>query len=109
MEKDFWKQVLQMQLNDNEIVYEYILKYDIQLYLFGSARISIMPNDLDILLVYPDDSKVAKALVLKKMLIGYLQEVNDIEVHMILMTVQENEEVNFVEKEDALKLQICRK
>lgn len=68
-----------------------------------------MPNDLDILLVYPDDSKVAKALVLKKMLIGYLQEVNDIEVHMILMTVQENEEVNFVEKEDALKLQICRK
>ena len=48
MEKDFWKQVLQMQLNDNEIVYEYILKYDIQLYLFGSARISIMPIEKNV-------------------------------------------------------------
>ena len=107
MEQGFWTRVLQMQMNDNEIIYKCLLKYNIELYLFGSARISATPNDLDILLIYPDDSKITKAFDLKKLLKNYLQELNNIEVHMVLMTSQENEEINFVKKENAIKLQIC--
>ena len=80
----------------------------IQLYLFGSARISKTPNDLDILLIYPDNSRITKALELKKVLVSYLQELNGIEIHMVLMTVQENEEINFIKKEGAVKFYISR-
>lgn len=108
MEEGFWIQVLQKQLSDNEIIYEYLTEYSIQLYLFGSARISKTPNDLDILLIYPNNSKVTKALELKKVLVSYLQELNGIEIHMVLMTIQENEEINFLKKEGAIKLYIRR-
>ncbi|MGN0245865.1 MAG: nucleotidyltransferase domain-containing protein [Lachnospiraceae bacterium] len=108
MEEGFWIQVLQMQLSDNEIIYEYMTECSIQLYLFGSARISKTPNDLDILLIYPDNSRITKALELKKVLVSYLQKLNGIEIHMVLMTVQENEEINFIKKEGAVKIHICR-
>ena len=55
MEECFWIQVLQKQVSDNEILCEYISEYDIQLYLFGSARVNKTPNDIDILLIYPAD------------------------------------------------------
>lgn len=108
MEEGFWIQVLQKQLSDNEIIYEYMTECSIQLYLFGSARISKTPNDLDILLIYPDNSRITKALELKKVLVSYLQELNGIEIHMVLMTVQENEEINFIKKEGAVKFYISR-
>ena len=106
MEDGFWIQVLQKQLNDNEMICEYISEYSMQLYLFGSSRKSKNPNDLDVLLIYPDDSRVAKALEMKKELVKYLRGLNAIEVHMVLMTVQENEEINFIKKEGAVKIHI---
>ncbi len=106
MEEGFWIQVLQKQLSDNEIICEYMAKCSIQLYLFGSARISKTPNDLDILLIYPDNSRITKALELKKVLVSYLQKLNGIEIHMVLMTVQENEEIDFLKKEGAVKFHI---
>ena len=109
MEEGFWIQVLQKQLNDNEILCEYLTKCGIKLYLFGSARISKTPNDLDILLIYPDNTRVTKVLELKKELISYLYGLNGIKMHMVLMTVQENEEINFLKKESAVKLYISRK
>ena len=66
MEKSFWIHILKRQLSDNKTIYKYTTKYNIQLYLFGSARVSKKPNDLDILLIYPDISKVTEALELKK-------------------------------------------
>lgn len=108
MEEGFWIQVLQMQLSDIAIIYEYMTECSIQFYLFGSARISKTPNDLDILLIYPDNSRITKALELKKALVSYLQKLNGIEIHMVLMTVQENEEINFIKKEGAVKIHICR-
>ena len=108
MEEVFWIRVLQNQLSDNEIIYEYLTECSIQLYLFGSARISKTPNDLDILLIYSDNSRVTKALEFKKVLVSYLQELNGIEIHMVLMTIQENEEINFLKKEGAIKLHIRR-
>lgn len=108
MEEGFWIQVLQKQLSDNEIIYEYMTECSIQLYLFGSARISKTPNDLDILLIYPDNSRITKAIELKKVLVSYLQKLNGIEIHMVLMTVQENEEINFLKKEGAVKFHISR-
>lgn len=106
MEEGFWIQVLKKQLSDNEIICEYMTECSIQLYLFGSARISRTPNDLDILLIYPDNSRITKALELKKVLVSYLQELNGIEIHMVLMTVQENEEIDFLKKEGAVKFHI---
>lgn len=108
MEEGFWIQVLQKQLSNNEIICDYLSECSIQLYLFGSARISKTPNDLDILLIYPDNSRVAKALELKKVLVSYLQGLNGIKIHMVLMTVQENEEIHFREKEGAVKFHIGR-
>ncbi|WP_147565057.1 hypothetical protein [Coprococcus eutactus] len=84
-------------------------KYNIQLYLFGSARVSKKPNDIDILLIYPDISKVTEALELKKVLISYLRELNCKDIHMVLMTVQENDEINFAKKEGAIRFDLCRK
>ena len=106
MEEGFWIQVLKKQLSDNEIICEYMTECSIQLYLFGSARISRTPNDLDILLIYPDNSRITKALELKKVLVSYLQELNGIEIHMVLMTVEENEEIDFLKKEGAVKFHI---
>ena len=76
MEDGFWIQVLQKQLNNNEMICEYMSEDGMQLYLFGSGRKSKNPNDLDILLIYPDDSIVTKALELKKVLVKYLQGLN---------------------------------
>ena len=109
MEKSFWIHILKRQLSDNKTIYKYMTKYNIQLYLFGSARVSKKPNDLDILLIYPDISKVTETLELKKELISYLQELNCKDIHMVLMTVQENDEINFVKKEGAIRFNICRK
>ena len=106
MEECFWIPVLQKQLSDNEIICEYMTECSIQLYLFGSARISKTPNDLDILLIYPDNSRITKVLELKKVLVSYLQKLNGIEIHMVLMTVQENEEIDFLKKEGAVKIHI---
>ena len=108
MEECFWIQVLQKQLSDNEIICEYMTECSIQLYLFGSARISKTPNDLDILLIYPDNSRITKVLELKKELVSYLKKLNGIEIHMVLMSIQENEEINFLKKEGAIKLHIRR-
>lgn len=106
MEESFWIQALQKQLNDNEIIYKYMLEFDIELYLFESARISKTPNDLDVLMIYPDSDRVTKVLELKKILISYLHELNGMAIHMVLMTVQENEEINFLKKEAAIRIQI---
>ncbi len=106
MEECFWIQVLQKQLSDNEIICEHMTECSIQLYLFGSARFSKTPNDLDILLIYSDNSRITKVLELKKVLVSYLQKLNGIEIHMVLMTVQENEEIDFLKKEGAVKIHI---
>lgn len=108
MEECFWIQVLQKQVSDNEILCEYISEYDIQLYLFGSARVNKTPNDIDILLIYPDNKRVTQAIELKKMLACYLQDLNGIEIHMVLLTVRENEDINFLKKECAVKIHVNR-
>lgn len=106
MEECFWRQVLQKQMSDNEILCEYISEYGIQLFLFGSARDKKTPNDIDILLIYPDNKRVTQAIELKKMLKSYLQDLNGIEIHMVLLTVRENEDINFIKKEGAVKFHI---
>lgn len=108
MEECFWRQVLQKQMSDNEILCEYISEYSIQLFLFGSARVNKTPNDIDILLIYPDNKRVTQAIELKKMLKSYLQDLNGIEIHMVLLTVRENEDINFIKKEGAVKFNISR-
>ena len=85
-----------------------ISEYDIQLYLFGSARVNKTPNDIDILLIYPDNKRVTQAIELKKMLASYLQDLNGIEIHMVLLTVRENEDINFLKKECAVKIHVNR-
>lgn len=45
----------------------------------------------------------------KKVLISYLRELNCKDIHMVLMTVQENDEINFAKKEGAIRFDLCRK
>ena len=106
MEECFWIQVLQTQVSSNGKICNYILACDIQLYLFGSARFNNTPNDIDILLVYPDDRRITEVLEVKKLLISFLQELNEVEIHMVLLTVRENEEINFIKKEGAVRIHI---
>lgn len=78
--------------------------FDIQIYLFGSACIKNNPNDLDVLLIYPSYKEVKEALKLKEMLIFYMERLVEIQMHVILLTIQENKEINFVQKEHAVKI-----
>lgn len=106
MEECFWKQVLQTQVSSNGKIRNRILECGVQLYLFGSARFSNVPNDIDILLVYSDDRRITEVLEIKKLLISFLQELNGLEIHMVLLTIRENEEINFIKKEGAIRISI---
>ncbi len=104
MEESFWISVLRKYLNNNQTICKYTLMFDIQIYLFGSACIKNNPNDLDVLLIYPSYKEVKEALKLKEMLIFYMERLVEIQMHVILLTIQENKEINFVQKEHAVKI-----
>lgn len=103
MEKDFWIQVLQTALkNNNDLVQRY-LALEMKLYLFGSATYNKKPNDIDILICY-NTKDMEEAILIKKITTNYLEDVVNMSIDCILMSYKENEQLNFIQKERAIHI-----
>lgn len=87
----------------NEIEKDLII--NINIYLFGSAKSSNNYNDIDLLIVYKDNSvNIIDILRLRKKLADNLMSIYEVEIDICILSEQENEETKFIEKENGIKL-----
>lgn len=71
-----------------------------RLFLFGSARYSENPRDVDILVVYGSALSPDKALHFRAKLIRKLKKYIAIPIHVILLSDNEEREVEFIKGEN---------
>ena len=76
-------------------------------YLFGSFLNSASPNDIDVLLVYdPEVCEPALAYELHKDFVDRLQTAVGIDVHVTLLTKDEERDCHFVEDSCAVPIEL---
>lgn len=92
---------MQKKLNKNGIIINTYKNLNMHLYLFGSSTKIKTPNDLDILILYPENA-VKQAINIKNYTIQYLEDSLDIKIDCILLSIEEEQEVSFIVKEKAM-------
>ena len=77
-----------------------------EIYIFGSALTSLVPNDLDVLVIY-DSHKYPKATIyiVCEKISGILKKNFNLDVHLTVLSYLENREKNFIEEINAIKLE----
>jgi len=87
----------------NEIDKDLII--NIKIYLFGSAKSSNNYNDIDLLIVYKDNSvNIVDILLLRKKIADKLKSIYEVGIDICILSEKENEETKFIEKENGIKL-----
>ncbi|WP_147949503.1 nucleotidyltransferase domain-containing protein [Paenibacillus sp. N3.4] len=83
------------------------LKEAINIYVFGSSLENNEPNDLDILLIYDSDRvKIDEILNFRTYLYNKLSKLLMIPIDLSILSIQEENELNFIECESAKELDI---
>ena len=78
-------------------------KYWVQLYIFGSYRVSKKFNDIDILIIY--DSKIISPRsthILLKPLVAKLRNTFIVPLHIIVLNKEEERDLDFIRKSNAV-------
>jgi hypothetical protein len=89
-------------MNENRELIKYIKEFDIRFYLFGSIFYKEKPRDIDLLMVYNQDMVNLKSIVrLKNEIVNFLHESSLIEVDLLLLSLEEELEVDFIRSEGA--------
>ncbi|XKO54122.1 hypothetical protein ACI2WT_15150 [Lysinibacillus fusiformis] len=104
MEKNIWITYLQRKIKENEKLLNQIEIYNLKFFLFGSAKIKGLPNDLDILLIYDNQMiDLENLLNLKKELMKFLFYLSsNIEFDLTILSIEEEAEINFIKNEEAI-------
>ncbi len=76
-------------------------------YLFGSFVRDELPNDFDILVVYPKAAPVNDILALRSRLRAFAEEELGMAAHVVLLTQEEESEVEFVTRENCLPIDLA--
>lgn len=100
MEKGFWITALQTKLNDNEILVKKYTSLGMKLYLFGSAVKKRFPADLDIAILY-NQCNMKEARTVRDITVSVFHSLFLGPIDVILLTFTENEETQFLIKENA--------
>lgn len=99
---------LQQKMNENKELITFIKEYDIKFYLFGSILNKEKPRDIDLLMVYNYDLVSLKSVLkLKNEIVNYLNESFFIGVDLLLLSIEEELEVNFIKGEKAVNIEFC--
>lgn len=105
MVQHIWITYLQLRMNENPYLTMLLKEQGINLYLFGSAIYKDLPEDLDVLMVYPiNQVNISFALDMKNILLEYLIHISLLKVDLLLLSSEEETEVNFIEREKAIIL-----
>lgn len=98
---------LQQRMNDNKELINCIREYGINFHLFGSILKKENPRDLDILMIYDQDLiNLKSVLKLKNEIVNYLKENSFSEVDLLLLSIEEELEVNFIKSEKAVNIKL---
>ena len=82
-------------------------KHGISIYLFGSALSTKEPNDLDVMMIYNAEvTDIDLVLKIKNELIDYLREKIPLPIDLLLLSENEELEIDFIQKEQAALLTI---
>ena len=104
MENHIWITHLQKRINHCEKILNLIERYHLAFYLFGSAKIEILPRDVDILITYNDQLISFKnvwglKVEIKKILLSFD---TNIKFDLLILSVEEEKEINFIRSEEAI-------
>ena len=100
MEKSFWIQELQGKLNSDKDLSKQYIRFDMHLYLFGSATWSNFPRDLDIVILY-HRSHMREAQAIRNITIRILHSQFTDPIDCTLISYDEEKQMNFLIKENA--------
>lgn len=100
VEKNFWKQVIQKKLSEQNNLMDKYRHFDFKLYLFGSALSKQFPHDLDIMITYPYSSML-EARAVRDETASILRETFLLPVDVILMSYEEEQQACFLTQEHA--------
>lgn len=103
MEKDFWIQEIRQKLSEYSDLLSLYIKYNMEIHLFGSARLKCHPNDIDIVIIYPYSS-MSIAQIIRDQTISILQGAFSLPIDSVLLSYEENRQVNFLFKENARRI-----
>lgn len=94
-------------MNENLNLCNILKEKGIHLFLFGSALNKDFPRDLDILMVYSSTNVSIQTVIdLKNQLLQYFKKKCHIPIDLLLLSLEEVEEIDFIEKESAYKLNL---
>ncbi|WP_124041787.1 nucleotidyltransferase domain-containing protein [Clostridium perfringens] len=80
-------------------------QYNLELWMFGSALNKKNPNDIDILLLYPIETKDIKGIYgFKQYFKSNMEKYFNIDVDILLLSYEEENEINFKVKENCIFL-----
>lgn len=98
-----WTTYLQKKINSNKNL-SFLIKSDqIRIYLFGSAKYKIFPNDLDILLTYNNKVlSLVEVSIIKQELKIHLDML--IPTDLLVLSYEEERQINFIKNELAINL-----
>lgn len=71
-------------------------KNNLRFYLFGSAKIKIMPNDIDLLIVYGNKYSMKEMIEIRKKLKRIIKGMYSLESDIILLSLQESKNNTFI-------------
>jgi len=98
-----WTTYLQKKINSNKNLLFLIKSDQIRIYLFGSAKYKISPNDLDILLTYNNKAlSLVEISVIKQELKIHLDML--IPTDLLVLSYEEERQINFIKNELAVNL-----
>lgn len=98
-----WTTYLQKKINSNKNLLFLIKSDQIRIYLFGSAKYKISPNDLDILLTYNNKAlSLVEISVIKQELKIHLDML--IPTDLLVLSYEEERQISFIKNELAVNL-----
>lgn len=100
MEKNFWISALQTRLNSDPDIFKKYTSLDMKLYIFGSALQSKSPHDLDIAILY-HYSDIRTVHEIQQCTLQIISALFNKPIHCILLSYEEDEQVEFLKKEKA--------
>lgn len=106
MVEHIWITCLQKEIKKSNKLFFLIENDQMRIYLFGSAKYNKSPNDLDLLLTYNNEViSLEEISKIKKELKSYFYSLDlGITVDLLFLSYKEEWQINFVEKECAVKI-----
>jgi hypothetical protein len=101
-----WTTYLQKEISKNKNLLFLIESGQIRIYLFGSAKYKISPNDLDILLTYNNKIlSLVEVAIIKQEFKAFLDNLDrEIPTDLLVLSYEEERQINFIKSELAINI-----